>query len=101
MSGMPMRSAWREQAACATADSRLFFGHRGEGQQERCRREAAAKAICARCPVRQACAADALAHREPFGVWGGLTESERRVLRLTGARLDLARQGEASHAHPL
>ncbi len=91
MSGMPVRSTWRQQAACAAADSRLFFGYQGEGQQERRRREAAAKAICARCPVRQACAADALAHREPFGVWGGLTESERRALRITGARPDPGR----------
>jgi WhiB family transcriptional regulator, redox-sensing transcriptional regulator len=91
MSGMPVRSTWRERAACAAADSRLFFGHQGEGQQERRRREAAAKAICARCQVRQACAADALAHREPFGVWGGLTESERRALRITGARPDPGR----------
>lgn len=93
MNGMPMRSAWREQAACATADSGLFFGREGEGQQERRRREAAARAICARCPVRRACAADALAYQEPFGVWGGLTESERSLLRLTGAGLDLAGQG--------
>ena len=100
MSGMPMRSEWREQANCATADSRLFFGQQGEGQRERHRREVAAKAICERCPVRGSCLADALARQEPCGVWGGLTAWERRVLRLRGARLDLAGRGEARHARP-
>jgi WhiB family transcriptional regulator, redox-sensing transcriptional regulator len=100
MSGMPVRSAWLEQAACATADSGLFFGQQGEGPRERHRREAAAKAICARCPVRKACAADALARQEPRGVWGGLTESERKVLRLMGARLNVAGREEVSHTPP-
>ena len=39
---------------------------------------AEAKAICADCPVRQACLEHALAHREREGVWGGTTERERR-----------------------
>jgi WhiB family redox-sensing transcriptional regulator len=100
MTGMLVRSGWREQAACATADSGLFFGRQGEGQQERQRREAAAKAICGRCPVRKACAADAIARQEPFGVWGGLTAGERRAVRLTGARVDVARREEARRAPP-
>lgn len=100
MSGMPMRSSWREQAECATADSGLFFGQQGEGQRERRRREAAAKAICGRCPVRGPCVAEALGRQESCGVWGGLTARERRVLRLRDARLDLAGQGEARHARP-
>jgi WhiB family transcriptional regulator, redox-sensing transcriptional regulator len=100
MSGMQVSSAWREQAACATADSGLFFGRPGEGPRERRQREAAAKTICGRCPVRGSCAAAALARQEPCGVWGGLTEWDRRILRLTGAPLDLAVKGEASHAHP-
>jgi hypothetical protein len=45
MSGTPVRSSWREQAACATADSRLFLASRGRGPRERQRREAVAKAI--------------------------------------------------------
>ena len=43
-------------------------------------REAKAKAICARCPVRDACLAYALDTGEAFGVWGGLTEDERRAM---------------------
>ena len=43
-----------------------------------------AKAICAECPVRQACLEHALAHREREGVWGGATERERRRI-LTGS----------------
>ena len=45
-----------------------------------CSREASAKEVCMRCPVRTECAAHALAVREPYGVWGGLTEDEREEL---------------------
>jgi WhiB family redox-sensing transcriptional regulator len=43
------------------------------------------KAICARCPVRSECLAYAVSHAEPFGVWGGLTERERRLLVVRGS----------------
>ena len=43
-----------------------------------------AKAICGVCPVRQPCSEHAIQIREPFGIWGGLTEVERRVLPLVG-----------------
>ena len=39
-----------------------------------------AKAVCMRCPVRTECLADALDNRIEFGVWGGMTERERRAL---------------------
>jgi WhiB family transcriptional regulator, redox-sensing transcriptional regulator len=48
------------------------------------RREIAAKSVCRACPVRAECAAHALAAREPYGVWGGFTESERVRLLATG-----------------
>ena len=48
------------------------------------RREAAAKVVCSGCPVRPECAAHALSTREPYGVWGGFTESERLRLFETG-----------------
>lgn len=72
--------SWQERAACARFDPRLFFhptGERGEGSRAR---ERAAKRVCASCPVLEACRAYALAVREPYGVWGGLSEDERADL---------------------
>lgn len=43
---------------------------------------AAARTVCAACPVRTACVAHALAHEEPWGMWGGLTTRERAAHRL-------------------
>ncbi|MBO0729111.1 MAG: WhiB family transcriptional regulator [Acidimicrobiaceae bacterium] len=73
--------SWRNFAACRGADPTLFFPetdkpeHRGQ--------IAAAKAICAHCPVRDSCLEYALETRESFGIFGGLTSSERRRLRRT------------------
>jgi WhiB family redox-sensing transcriptional regulator len=72
--------AWQQEAACARLDTDLFFhrsGERGEGFQTR---ERAAKRVCARCPVLDECRRYALEAREPYGVWGGLTEDERANL---------------------
>jgi WhiB family transcriptional regulator, redox-sensing transcriptional regulator len=68
---------WQRDAACRNLGSSLFFGPDGERAATRRRREAAAKAICARCPVQMPCALFALATRQPYGVWGGLTEDDR------------------------
>ena len=59
---------------------------REESDTERRARERAAKRVCAACPVRRECLDFALRLREPFGIWGGLTESERRRLTGTDAR---------------
>jgi len=67
-------------AACKGADPDLFFGPFTEFVSARQKREVEAKAICARCPVRDACLAYALDSREMFGIWGGLNEDERRAL---------------------
>jgi WhiB family transcriptional regulator, redox-sensing transcriptional regulator len=70
-------SDWRQQARCRGADSELFYPA-GEDLAA----AEPAKRICARCPVREPCLEYALATREKHGVWGGLTERERRrVLR--------------------
>lgn len=61
-------------------DSSLFFHPEGERGAARSARETSAKEVCMRCPVRAECAAHALAVREPYGVWGGLTEDEREEL---------------------
>lgn len=65
---------WREEAACRDADTTVFFPTTDE-------EAAAAKAICAVCPVREPCLLFALSNREEQGVWGGLTETERRRVR--------------------
>lgn len=71
---------WQVRGACRGMDSSFFFHPDGERGPRREQRAARAKAICARCPVIEPCRTHALAAREPYGVWGGLTEDERRVL---------------------
>jgi len=75
---------WQRLGACRGRDSAQFFHPDGERGASRGRREAAAKAVCRACPVRAECAAQALATREPYGVWGGFTETERLRLLATG-----------------
>jgi WhiB family transcriptional regulator, redox-sensing transcriptional regulator len=72
------RRTWRRDAACRNLGSSLFFAPDDERPPAKRHREAAAKAVCARCPVRMPCALYALATRQPHGVWGGLTEEDRR-----------------------
>jgi WhiB family transcriptional regulator, redox-sensing transcriptional regulator len=72
--------AWRLEAACGGLPSSVFFSPEGERGAARRRRERAAKAICAGCGVREQCAEYALAHRERYGVWGGLSEHERAMI---------------------
>ncbi|MFF7635090.1 WhiB family transcriptional regulator [Kitasatospora sp. NPDC008050] len=68
---------WQIHASCRTADSGLFFHPPGERNPAHDDRDAAAKEVCARCPVREACLEHALRTREPYGVWGGLSAEER------------------------
>lgn len=63
---------WSAQAACRTTDPDELFVQ-GAAQNR-------AKAVCTGCPVRTECLADALDNRVEFGVWGGMTERERRAL---------------------
>jgi WhiB family redox-sensing transcriptional regulator len=69
---MSVDSAWAAQAACRTSDPDTLFVQ-GAAQNR-------AKAICSGCVVRTDCLADALDNRVEFGVWGGMTERERRAL---------------------
>jgi WhiB family redox-sensing transcriptional regulator len=80
---------WQLRGACRGRDSSLFFHPDRTPRSARGRREAEAKAVCARCPVRAECAAHALSAREPYGIWGGFTESERLRLLAVGWK-DLA-----------
>lgn len=68
---------WQLAGSCRTADPTLFFCPEGERGPARRRRELAAKSVCLSCPVLQECRAHALAVREPYGVWGGMTPEER------------------------
>jgi WhiB family redox-sensing transcriptional regulator len=65
---------WRLAAACRDLDTGVFFGETEDDV-------ATAKAVCATCPVREACLEFALVTRQDDGVWGGLDENERRRLR--------------------
>ena len=75
---------WRDKAACLTADPELFFpvGNTGPAvdQIEK------AKAVCARCTVTEICLQYALETGQDSGVWGGLSEDERRALKRRAAR---------------
>lgn len=75
---------WRERAACLAYPAILFFGvDDAENPAERRIREDEAKRICATCEVRTECLEYALATKEPYGIWGGLNELERKA-RLQG-----------------
>jgi WhiB family redox-sensing transcriptional regulator len=63
---------WSAQALCHAGDPDLLF-QRGAAQN-------VVKILCRSCPVRTQCLADALDNRVEFGVWGGMTERERRAL---------------------
>jgi len=68
-----LNQTWRQQARCRGVDPDIFFPVSDDDADD-------AKAICATCPVRQPCLEWALSTREKSGVWGGLTERERRRL---------------------
>lgn len=70
---------WQLVGSCREVDPTLFFHPEGERGPARRGRDAAALAICAACPVITPCRAHALAVREPYGVWGGLTEDDREA----------------------
>jgi WhiB family redox-sensing transcriptional regulator len=65
---------WQERALCAETDPEAFFPEKGGSTRE-------AKKICTGCEVRAECLEFALANDERFGIWGGLSERERRRLR--------------------
>jgi WhiB family transcriptional regulator, redox-sensing transcriptional regulator len=70
---------WRARAACRDEDPELFFPIGSTGPV--LAQIAEAKEVCARCPVREACLDFALSTGQAYGIWGGLTEDERRSLR--------------------
>ena len=74
------REQWRDYAACRGADPDLFFPPEDGGKAQARK----AKAICAACPVRRECLEYALRHGEHWGVWGGISERDRRQPRAPG-----------------
>ena len=69
--------SWQLQANCRSSDPNLFFHPEGERGRARARRQEMAKQVCAGCPVATECREHSLVFREPFGIWGGLSEDER------------------------
>ncbi len=93
----PWVTEWASHGACAKSDPDALFVQ-GKAQRE-------AKVICRGCPVIAECLSDALDNRTEFGVWGGMTERERRALlrrrpdvRSWSALFARARQDEAESA---
>lgn len=65
---------WQERALCAQTDPEAFFPEKGGSTHS-------AKRICLGCAVKDRCLEEALANDERFGIWGGLSERERRRLK--------------------
>ena len=70
--------SWQERALCAQTDPEAFFPEKGGSTRE-------AKRVCLSCDVRSECLEYALGHDERFGIWGGLSERERRRLKRRSA----------------
>ena len=66
--------AWHQHALCSQPDPEAFFPEKGGSTRE-------AKRVCSSCTVRAECLEYALANDERFGIWGGLSERERRKLK--------------------
>ena len=66
--------AWQSDSLCAQTDPEAFFPEKGGSTRD-------AKKICSSCEVRSSCLEYALENDERFGIWGGLSERERRKLR--------------------
>jgi WhiB family redox-sensing transcriptional regulator len=69
---------WRDEGLCAQTDPDAFFPDKGGSVKP-------AKKVCAACPVQALCLEYALAHDERYGIWGGLSERERRALKKKNA----------------
>ena len=96
MTEIDNRAGWWSRAACASADPELFFpiSHSGPalGQVTR------AKAVCARCDIQRDCLRYALGAGSIQGVWGGMTEEERRRLLRRQRRTGIPALSESPRA---
>jgi WhiB family redox-sensing transcriptional regulator len=73
---------WQDEALCAETDPEAFFPEKGGSTRE-------AKRVCRSCEVRAECLKYALEHDERFGIWGGMSERERRRLKKSAPRVSL------------
>lgn len=80
--------SWQTKSNCMGVDPDLFFPERGASTRE-------AKEVCRGCVVREECLEYALSNGEKFGIWGGMSERERRRLRRARA-LERRQAGSAS-----
>lgn len=85
---------WQERALCAQTDPEAFFPEKGGSTRE-------AKRICLSCEVRDECLEYALQHQERFGIWGGLSERERRKLDHRSLAADVPVHIGLPGGHPL
>lgn len=89
--GAPNATDWMRSGLCAETDPDAFFPDRGKPTRS-------AKSVCMGCPVRSTCLEYAVVHNERFGVWGGLSERERRELRRQRLDSDATRiDSESDH----
>jgi WhiB family transcriptional regulator, redox-sensing transcriptional regulator len=70
---------WQFAGSCRRSSPDVFFHPEGERGPARRNRDCAAKAVCQCCPVLNSCREHALQVREPYGVWGAMTEYEREA----------------------
>lgn len=84
---------WQELALCAQVDAETFFPDKANAARAR-----EAKKVCSACEVRVQCLEYALANHERYGIWGGLSERERRRLRHKGAPKSIDHQAFRSRA---
>ncbi len=79
---------WQLRGACRHVSPETFFHPDGERGTVRRTRDERAKAVCSECPVLRQCRDHVLTVREPFGVWGGMTEVERAAHYLASPPLN-------------
>lgn len=90
MTSQPSLEGWAARGACRHSDPELFFPVTDIGPSAA--QLVRAKAVCRQCPVRAECLEFALSSGQAFGVWGGTTQDERRLIRRR-------RRGQRQKAH--
>lgn len=101
---LPFADEWNWQLAskCRGMDVEIFFHPASERRRQKQRRIDRAKAICQDCPVLEECRQQALRTREPYGIWGGLSEEERaEILGLGNLRYPAQRSRNRATSDPI
>jgi WhiB family redox-sensing transcriptional regulator len=101
---LPVSEEWNWQlaAACRGMDVEIFFHPASERRHQKQRRIDQAKVICNSCPVLEECRQHALRTREPYGIWGGLSEEERaEILGVGNLRYPAQRRRKRPSPDPI